>query len=209
MSELRTCEAHSFCEGSKCPVCETPGRLLLSASQRRQVSKFLSGALRHFPDDVGLSLDNAGWADWQQVVDRTRRKYDWLDPDGIEAIVHLDPKGRFEVDDGRIRAAYGHSVDVSLGSDETPVPETLYHGTSPDALASITAEGLKPMARQHVHLSGTVAQAREVGRRHSAEPVILIVDADRMQVDGLSITKRGNCVYTTDRVPPAYLRRAD
>ena len=209
MSELRVCPTDGFFEGIECPDCGTSGRKLLSTSKRRQVSKFLSGALRHFPDDVGLTLDDAGWTDWEAVVDSAQNNYDWLDAAAIEAIVRCDPKGRFEVDEGRIRAAYGHSVAVSLESGETPVPDTLYHGTAPGAYEAIRTEGLKPMSRQHVHCSGTVEDAREVGRRHASEPVVLAVDAAGLQAEGHEITKRGTSVYTTDHVPPAYLRRIE
>jgi len=207
MGEIRTCDEHGAFEGSRCPICETTGRQVVSAANRTRASKFLSGALRHFPDDVGLDLDAAGWADFETVVQRTLNKYDWLDEEAVEAIVRTDPKGRFEFDGGRIRAAYGHSVDVSLASGDTPVPDVLYHGTAPDSLRSIREQGLRPMSRQHVHLSGSVAAAREVGSRHASEPVILTVDAAAMQADGNEITKRGRAVYTTDHVPPTYISR--
>jgi putative RNA 2'-phosphotransferase len=207
MSEIRTCDDHGAFEGAQCPVCEMAGRQVVSAANRTRASKFLSGALRHFPDDVGLDLDSAGWADFETVVQRTLEKYNWLDKEAVEAIVRTDPKGRFEVDGNRIRAAYGHSVDISLESGGTPVPELLYHGTAPDALPSIRQEGLQPMSRQHVHLSGSVDAAREVGSRHASEPVILAVDAAAMEADGNEITKRGREVYTTDHVPPTYLSR--
>lgn len=209
MSELRTCETHGCFEGDSCPVCETRGRRLLTASQRRQASKFLSGALRHFPDDAGLTLDTAGWAAWETVVERTLERYEWLTPAGLKAIVQLDPKGRFEIDDGRIRAGYGHSVDVALESASTPVPETLYHGTSPAAYEAIRSEGLNPMSRNQVHLSGDIETAREVGRRHAADPVVLAVDTAALGGAGGEITKRGRSVYTTDHVPPAALQRVE
>lgn len=209
MSGIRQCEDHGPFDSEECPVCTSDGRQLLSANQRTQVSTFLSGALRHFPDDVGLALDAAGWADWETVVTRTTIRYDAVDEQVLKGIVHTDPKGRFEVDGDRIRAAYGHSVEVSLDSRDTPVAEVLYHGTSPAVVGTIFSEGLKPMSRQHVHLSGSVETAREVGRRHAADPVILQVDAAAMQQNGHHITKRGKTVYTTDRVPPDYLSRYD
>ncbi len=45
-------------------------------------------------------------------------------------------------------------VDVSLEPTDAPVPDELYHGTAPGNLESIRSEGLRPMSRQHVHLSG-------------------------------------------------------
>jgi len=206
-SSVAICPEHGPCEGETCPVCERSLDVVLSGSRRRQLSKFLSGALRHFPEDAGIELDGAGWTEFDSLVDAVERKYDWAGRHTVEGVIVTDPKGRFERDGTRVRAAYGHSVDVDLESGDTPAPDTLYHGTAPRNLDSILEEGLKPMNRQQVHLSGTVAAAQEVGARHSDEPAILEVDAAAMLKDGHEITKRGHEVYTTERVPPVYLER--
>ena len=209
MSDIHHCDAHGYFDTDDCPVCGDTGQRVLSASRRTQVSKFISGALRHFPDDAGLDLDDAGWTDLEALISRTQAKYDGIDREAIIGIIRTDPKGRFEVDAGRVRAAYGHSVSVDLESGGTPVPDTLYHGTAPEALSSIREDGLKPMSRQYVHLSESVDDAKAVGSRHAAAPVILRIDAAAMLDDGRTITKRGTSVYTTDRVPPRYLSEID
>ena len=205
--DVRICDEHGFYEDEDCPVCDTTGQFVVNGSRRRQLSKFVSGALRHFPDDAGLELDGAGWTPFDSLVTAVEGKYDWADRDTLEGVVATDPKGRFERDGNRIRAAYGHSVDVDLEAGEDPVPETLYHGTAPRNVESILAEGLKPMNRQQVHLSDSVADAVEVGSRHASDPVVLAIDAAAMQADGHDVTRRGTATYTTDCVPPAYLAR--
>lgn len=209
MSEVRRCVDHGFHDGERCPICGATGEPIVGVDRRRRLSKFLSGALRHFPDDAGLSLDDRGWTSYAALVDAASQRYDWADETTVSAIVLTDPKGRFEVDEDSIRAAYGHSVDVDLEPTHAPVPDVLYHGTSPDAVASIFEEGIRPMSRQLVHLSGSVEDALEVGSRHTADPVLLEVDAAGMLADGYRVTKRGKSVYTTERVPPAYVERAD
>jgi putative RNA 2'-phosphotransferase len=225
-SPVADCPEHGPCEGTDCPVCGRSLEPVLSGSRRRQLSKFVSGALRHFPEDAGLELDNQGWTEFESLVGAVERKYDWADEQALRGVVMTDPKGRFELSavssdaknrdsereagrpvssDDHVRAAYGHSVDVDLESSETPVPDTLYHGTAPRNLDSIFEEGLRPMNRQQVHLSGTVQTAREVGARHSDDPVILAIDAATMLEDGHDITKRGREVFTTEHVPPTYL----
>lgn len=207
--DVRRCDAHGFYEGADCPVCDTTGEFVLNGSRRRQLSKFVSGALRHFPEDAGLELDGAGWTPFASLVAAVEDKYDWADRRTLEAVVATDPKGRFERDGDRVRAAYGHSVTVDLESGDAPVPETLYHGTAPRNLDGILAEGLKPMNRQQVHLSDSVADAVEVGGRHADDPVVLDIDAAAMLADGHDIAKRGDATYTTARVPPNYLSKRD
>jgi putative RNA 2'-phosphotransferase len=208
-----------------CPDCGVVGERLLDGDRRRRLSTFLAGALRHFPGDAGLTLDAAGFTPWTELVAAVDRQYDWADERDVEAVVAADPKGRFETrerDDGgdthvEVRAAYGHSVEVDLDADDRDtstrddtgahdVPGTLYHGTSPRNVAAIREDGLKPMGRQAVHLSGSRESARSVGARHTdREPVVIVVDVRELAATGRTVRKRGVDTYTVDRVPPACL----
>ena len=212
------CPSHDFVTASrgadpKCPECGRDAELFLSGDRRRRLSKFVSGALRHFPEDAGVELDERGWTDYENLVRAVIRKYDWAGREHLAAVVATDPKGRFEREGNEIRAAYGHSVDVDLEADEgddaesepTEIPSRLYHGTTPDSLESILAEGLKPMGRQEVHLSETPTAAHEVGSRHADDPALLEIDAEGMVADERRISKRGEDVYTADEVPPEYV----
>jgi len=200
--------------GRNCPACGGDGRAVIVGDRRRRLSTFIGGALRHFPDDVGLDLDERGWVTYGAVVDAVLERYDWASREHVQAVVATDPKGRFErqfdgSDDGRIRAAYGHSVDVDLEPTDAPVPDELYHGTAPERVVPITTEGLRPVGRQLVHLSDGVDAARDVGRRHASRPVVLAIDAAGMLDDGHRVTKRGRAVYTAMHVPPRYVEESE
>ncbi|MFP8951956.1 RNA 2'-phosphotransferase [Natrialbaceae archaeon A-arb3/5] len=220
---IRTCPDHGpYSDGlERCPACGAKGDQLLSGQRRRQLSKFVSGALRHFPADVGLELDERGWTTADELVSAVERKYDWAGRRHVAAVISTDPKGRFErthtaqtecadhENDALVRASYGHSVDVTLEPTDGPVPDVLYHGTAPENLESIREAGLQPMARQQVHLSASLEAAHRVGSRHASEPVVLVVDAAAMLADDHRITKRGRETYTVDEVASSYLSRAD
>ncbi|WP_224450533.1 RNA 2'-phosphotransferase [Haloprofundus salilacus] len=178
---------------------------MLDEKRRRQLSRFVSGALRHFPDDFGLSIDSQGWTDYDSLAKVVTAKYAWAEPRHVAAVIETDEKGRFERQDDRIRAAYGHSIDVDLEATESTVPDQLYHGTDPRILDSILEEGLRPMSRQYVHLSSTIEEAHTVGRRHADTPVVLAVDTDAMKREGYQIDKRGAETFTVERVPPKYI----
>lgn len=211
---LRRCPDHGYFESGGetgadgCP-CGREGEAALSSERRTRLSKFTSGALRHFPADVGLAPDDRGWVAWDALVAAAGDRYRWADEPALAAVVATDPKGRFERDGDRVRAAYGHSIDVTLEPADAPVPDVLYHGTPRRNAGAIRREGLRPMGRQTVHLSETPATAREVGRRHGAAPVVFAVDAAGLLADGHRVTKRGRETYTVGRVPPAYLAVAD
>ncbi|PSP54720.1 RNA 2'-phosphotransferase [Halobacteriales archaeon QS_1_67_19] len=207
------CPEHGYATAPECPDCGRTAREVLSGDRRRRLSKSVSGALRHFPADAGLELDDRGWTDYGDLADAVARKYEWAG--ALAAVVATDPKGRFETRDTptgpEIRAAYGHSVDVDLERDEADnsVPDRLYHGTDPANLDAIRSEGLRPMGRQEVHLSATPDEASEVGRRHASEATVLEIDAAAMNDDGLRVTERGERTYTADAVPPEYLTVLD
>lgn len=205
MDEIRACPEHGYFVEPDCPVCDVAGRVVIGGDRRSRLSKFTSGALRHFPADIGLSLDERGWTDYEDLVSSITGRYDWATPEQVDSVIATDPKERFERSENRVRAAYGHSVGVNLDAPETPVPDRLYHGTDPKSVETIREEGLKSMDRQQVHLSETVAEALEVGRRHATGPVVLAVDATGMETEGHRIVRRGRGIYTTDRVPPEYL----
>jgi len=210
-ADVHRCEDHGFFEGAECPRCGGAGERVVEGGRRRQLSKFMSGALRHFPADAGLELDASGWTPLPDLVAAVESKYHWPDRETVAAVLATDPKGRFERDPvtggtpDRVRAAYGHSVDVTIEDDGGPVPDTLFHGTAPRNVGAISEEGLRPMSRQQVHLSASVERARAVGQRHSDDPVVLEVDAAAMERDGHDISRRGEATYTTDAVAPRYL----
>jgi len=109
-----------------------------------KTSKFLSLVLRHRPETIGLVLDQAGWADVETLIQRSREQNRHLTHELIEEVVATNNKKRFALsaDKTRIRASQGHSVKVDLELEPTTPPETLYHGTATRFLQSIRSLGL-------------------------------------------------------------------
>lgn len=172
----------------------------------QKLSKLLSYWLRHAPEAGGLTLDDAGWASVDSV--RTALSGEGADPALLEKVVADGDKQRFELsaDKTHIRARQGHSIDVDLGWAIATPPETLYHGTVDRFLEAIFAEGLKPMARHHVHLSPDVETAARVGERRGP-PVLLRVAAGEMARHGAVFRLSSNGVWLAEAVPPEFLAR--
>ena len=173
---------------------------------RTQLSKFLSLVLRHKPDAIGLELDSQGWADIEQLIDKANVAGTNFGRTELLHVVETSDKKRFSISaDGlRIRAAQGHSVSVELGLSPKEPPPVLFHGTATRFVKAILEQGLKPQARQQVHLSLDKETARRVGQRHG-KPHIFKVDALAMQANGFKFYLADNGVWLTDRVPPEFL----
>ncbi len=185
--------------------CNKPARLIVNPRERIRISKLLSGILRHFPKEYGIELDVGGWAEIEVLVKeikRRRRGLSWITEDVVKAIALLDPKGRFEIKEDKIRARYGHTIDVKVDYQEDLTSELLYHGTVQRFLDNILREGLKPMKRRWVHLSLTKEDASLVGRRHGSDVVILIIDCDCLRKRGIKIYIASKTVRLASYVPP-------
>jgi putative RNA 2'-phosphotransferase len=172
------------------------------------ISKFLAKHLRHAPEVLGLSLQPGGWVSVDNLLAASTRIGFSITYDELIECVETNDKKRFSFDDtgDLIRANQGHSVEVDLQLEEKQPPEILYHGTVERFLASIMAEGLKKGKRHHVHLSKDTETARRVGARRG-KPVILQVDAGKMQRQGFKFFLSVNGVWLTESVPVAFLTR--
>lgn len=189
---------------------DTGGRGSGSASARDLIalSRTVAHALRHEPGRYGLRLDPEGWASLADLVAGLRaanRRWRRLDVAEVRALVGGSP--RFELDGDRVRARYGHSVAARITRPRVEPPPTLFHGTTPAAAEAVLREGLAPMRRQHVHLSPDVATALAVGRRRTADPVVLVVDAAAAAAAGVTFYQGGERVWLADPIPPPFLRR--
>lgn len=171
------------------------------------LSRFISLVLRHKPEAIGITLDEHGWADVNELIAGVNRTQP-LDMETLEEIVRTDEKQRysFSGDKTLIRANQGHSIPVDVELPQSEPPELLYHGTAERFTAAIEAEGLRPMSRLYVHLSKDAETARKVGSRHG-KPVIYEVLAGEMSRHGFEFWLSVNGVWLTRAVPPEFLRR--
>jgi putative RNA 2'-phosphotransferase len=172
----------------------------------KSISKFLSLVLRHNPAQIGLLLDENGWASVNELLEKVNTKGKKIDIDLLTEIVETNDKKRFAFNDDKtkIRASQGHSIEIDLALQPSVPPNVLYHGTATRFVESILKEVLTKQQRQHVHLSEKLETATAVGARHG-KPVILIVDAKQMQEEGFLFYQSENNVWLTDKVDIKYI----
>ena len=176
-------------------------------NQLVKLSKFLSFVLRHKPQSIGITLDTEGWVPVDELVAAAAGHGQSISREQLDEVVARNDKKRFSFSpDGRlIRANQGHSVEVDLGLVPVEPPELLYHGTVERFLDSIREKGLIRGNRHHVHLSADRETAARVGQRRG-RPVVLVVEAGRMQRDGHPFFRSENGVWLTETVPVNFLQ---
>ena len=171
----------------------------------KETSKFISLILRHKPETIGITLDEHGWANVDELIAGISKTEDF-DMDMLEEIVRTDEKQRysFSADHTKIRANQGHSIPVDVELEKLEPPKYLYHGTGEKYKESIDKLGLIPKSRLYVHLSPDIETAIKVGSRHG-KPVVYRVLAGDMYNDGFDFFKSVNGVWLTKEVPTKYL----
>jgi len=183
---------------------------MISDKQITHISKFLSLVLRHQPETIGIQLDQSGWTDIDELIEKANSYGVKFDREILNHIVATNSKKRFAFNNtfDKIRASQGHSVEIELGYTNQKPPEILFHGTGEKSVQSILDTGLEKRNRQHVHLSSDFDTAVKVGQRHG-KPFVFKVLAERMYNDNFQFFISDNGVWLTDHVPTKYLKQND
>ena len=174
----------------------------------RWLSKTVSHALRHEPWVYELELDDQGWVPIEQLLETLRSEKDsWgeLAESDLEEMIRVSAKRRHEIQNGRMRAIYGHSLPGKLKRTPSSPPAVLFHGTSPKSIPEIKLNGLMPMNRQNVHLSTDEATAIEVGKRKARDPVLLRVRSMEAFENGVPFYEGNEKVWLADAVPSQFI----
>jgi putative RNA 2'-phosphotransferase len=160
--------------------------------------------LRHRPELVGVTLDEGGWVDVEELLGALSAHGRPLTRAQLEQLVSGSDKQRFALQGNWIRASQGHSVPVDLGLEPVDPQALLFHGTPERYVDAIRREGLRRGDRHHVHLSADVETATLVGARRG-HPRVLSVDAAGMAAAGHVFLRSDNGVWLVDAVPPGFL----
>lgn len=171
------------------------------------LSKEISYALRHNPQQYGLKLDEDGWADLAQLLESLRNdhRFSNLTEADIIKMIEFSEKKRHEIANDKIRAVYGHSISKKIERKPCNPPNILYHGTANRFVKSILREGLVPKSRQYVHLSEDIETAITVGKRRDAQPVVLRINAAQAHSEGVLFYFTNDKIWLADSIPAKYL----
>jgi putative RNA 2'-phosphotransferase len=208
---LKNCSQHGTFRGEMCPVCDDEGKFLMSEDELNSVGRILAGVLRHFPEKFDLDMDLNGWVDIRDVAEEIRhrkRNLHWLRVHHVKAIADTDPKGRYQVEGNRVRATYGHSVDVELDHPTDNVPQSLFYPSTQEELDMLLDNGITPSDRRYVHLSLTYDDAYNAGVHRTEDPQILEIDAAAALMSDVYIGQAGPTVFVTRGVPPDFVEIA-
>lgn len=200
---IRKCPKHGFFRGEVCQCGET-GSYVLDTERTERMGRFLSGALRHFPDDLGLAMDQNGWVNIDVLVDVMMTRYPWASHNRLIAMVESDKKDRYQRSGQKIRARYGHSVYIDLDFPDND-QDIVYYGASQEEADMIQEMGIMPVRQRYVHLSSTYEKAVEAASVHTENPVIFKVDAFAAMEGGVEMMVANEFIVLSEEISPEYL----
>lgn len=177
---------------------------------QESLRRLLTRILRHDPASHAVRLTEKGWAELDSIVaavNRRRRLLRLWQPwteDDLLAFVATE-RERFEIRNGSVRARYGHSLPIDLGTIRLP-PERLYHGTSSDYLGAIRMLGLRAYSRHDVHLTSDIDYAAKIAETHAGTSVTLGIRAgEACRQGGMSFRQATEHVWLIRRLPVDYI----
>jgi putative RNA 2'-phosphotransferase len=200
---IKRCSQHGLFRGERCE-CGSAGQLVLDEAKTEQLGRLVAGALRHFPDDLGLTMDSRGWVDLSSLGAVVQSRHRWANKNLVIGLVQSDPKKRYEINSDRIRARYGHSVKVDLDHPENKLPK-LYYGASEEEADRILEIGLKSASQRYIHLSTTPEKAWHVATFRTGNPRVIQADAASAQKAGVKMMTVNDDIVISDMIPPEYL----
>jgi putative RNA 2'-phosphotransferase len=200
---IKHCSQHGFFRGEYCE-CGLSGQLVLDETKTEQLGRLVAGALRHFPEDLGLSMDSRGWVDLPSLSDVIHSRHRWANENLVVALAQSDPKKRYEINSGKIRARYGHSVNVELDHPENKLP-LLYYGANEEEAERILEVGLKSASQRYVHLSTTQEKAWHVGTFRTSNPKVIQVDAAAAQAIRVRMMTVNDDIVLSEPIPSRFL----
>jgi len=176
----------------------------LGEGRRQYISRVLAYQLRHAPD---LSVDEEGWASLADLVTALRDGGLKVIESDVLAVASGVDEPRFEVENARVRARYGHTRQTDIKYLPSEYPTILYHGTVVASLNRIfqQSEGLRPMERQWVHLSDRWNVAFRAGRRYGP-PVLLEITPSEYRA--LELYYAGGTTWLAKALPAVVLHVA-
>jgi len=151
-------------------------------SQRQRLEalgKLMAYILAYRPDEYGLLPDEEGFVSLKALRQAIGEEEGWgfVRESHLQEIALTDPKKRFEIRDGRIRATFKEAP--ALPGERVDPPKILYYSCRRRAYPVILKRGLLPEGYPWVVLAESRELAERMGKRRDPQPLVLEVHAKR------------------------------
>jgi putative RNA 2'-phosphotransferase len=169
-----------------------------------RITRSLAYMLRHQPEEFDLELDAHGYGTVDEVVRALNERLgEPVSLEDVEIAIASGDRPRYELREGKLRALYGHSIDVEPGESTKP-PELLFVGISSRDAERALRFGLRGGRRRFLHLALTPEDAKESGRRTGRDYVVITVYALDAWEEGINFYDR-QALFLAEEIPTQFL----
>ena len=171
------------------------------AKLTRQLAKFLAYVLGRNPAEFGLSPDAEGFIPVKELLKALGEEEGWhhVRKRHLEEILITEAPAPFEMDESRIRATDRSRLEKPSPS-EAP-PKLLYTCIRKKAHAPVLNKGIFPAGHQRVILSSEKEMALRLGKRKDPAPVLLTVQTQLSEENGVVFYHAGGDLYQARFIP--------
>ncbi len=165
-----------------------------------RITRSLAFMLRHQPEKFDLELDAQGFADLGDVVHALNERLgEPVEDENVIEAVRSGDRPRYEIQDNRIRALYGHSIPIEPGPSSRP-PDVLYVAVPEQEVERARRFGLRGGRRRFLHLATSRDDACESGRRASRDYTVLLIRALDAWEEGIHFYDR-TALWLAEEIP--------
>ncbi len=169
-----------------------------------RITRSLAYMLRHQPGEFDLELDAHGYGDAERIVQALNERLgEPVTLGDLETAIRSGDRPRYEIVGSRVRALYGHSIDVEPGEPTRP-PELLFVGISARDADRAMQYGLRGGRRRFLHLALSSDDAKESGRRTGRDYVVITVYALDAWEEGNNFYDR-KALFLAGQIPTEFL----
>ena len=177
------------------------------SSKAEKLSKMMTAALRHKPEDFHIELQPDGFVRLETLAQSAQFRRLGATSRMLAAVVRSISKKRFiftmRRGDIHVAATHGHSEGVLITQDtlveisQSRAPEFAYHATKYSHWHGILSRGLLKMGRTHVHLAVQPTQQEGL---HGGQDLLIVVRCQDLVKSGIRLYRTATNVLLTPGV---------
>ena len=173
------------------------------AKQRspKQLAKLIDYVLSRRPDEFGLVTDALGFIKIKELLKAINEEegFRYVRRSHLDEIMATVPDHSLEVADKVIRSKIRDRLPQH--TDALDAPKLLFTGVRQKAYLHVNEKGIQPTGFSQIVLSSDLDMAERIGKRIDQTPILLSVNVQRSQKNGVVFFQAGEKLYLADFIP--------
>ncbi len=167
----------------------------------KQLAKLIDYILSRRPDEFGLVADGDGFFKIKELLKAINEEegFGYVRRSHLNEIDITLPDHPFEIADKLIRSKIRDRLPQrSVALDP---PKLLFTCVRQKAYPHVSLKGIWPTGFSRIVLSSDIDMAEKIGKRFDREPIVLHVNVQQSEIQGVVFFQAGETLYLADFIP--------